>query len=156
MKAKKPPIGSTEEQVRFVSGANRKIVPPSTVPLDAQDIAFFEGIIAEFARAEWTVHQLELAALLARTMADLVSEQHLLRQEGGVVAGEKGPLVNPRKQIVSLHTTSILGLRRSLSLHALARDGMPRDVAKRRSVAKQLESNARNADDGDGLIARPH
>jgi len=156
MRTKKPPIGSTEEQVRFVSGANRRIAPPSTVPLDAQDVAFFEGIIAEFARAEWTAHQLELAAMLARTMADLVAEQGLLRREGGVVEGPSGPIVNPRKQIVSLHTTAILGLRRSLSLHALARDGLPRDVAKRRAVAKQLESNARNADDGDGLIARPH
>jgi len=156
MRTKKPPIGSTEEQVRFVSGANRRIAPPSTVPLDAQDVAFFEGIIAEFARAEWTAHQLELAAMLARTMADLVSEQTLLRQEGGVVDGPKGPIINPRKGVVAMHTASILGLRRSLSLHALARDGLPRDVAKRRAVAKQLESNARNADDGDGLIARPH
>jgi GAF domain-containing protein len=156
MRTKKPPIGSTEEQVRFVSTANLKIEPPSTVPMEGQDLRFFEGIIAEFARAEWTAHQLELAALLARTMADLVNEQHLLRQEGSVLDGPRGAVVNPRKLVVGLHTSSILGLRRSLSLHALARDGMPRDVAKRRTVAKQLESNVRNADDGDGLIARPH
>jgi hypothetical protein len=36
-------------------------------------------VIAEFAKSEWTAHQLEIAAMLARTMADLNREQMALR-----------------------------------------------------------------------------
>jgi hypothetical protein len=57
--------------------------------------AFFANVIAEFARSEWTAHQLEIAAMLARTMADLNREQMLLREEGAVMMTERGtPVVN--------------------------------------------------------------
>jgi hypothetical protein len=35
----------------------RPIVPPSHVPLDADDLPFFANVIAEFTRADWTAHQ---------------------------------------------------------------------------------------------------
>jgi hypothetical protein len=148
---RRPRIDSVSETVRVVSGSTRNIVPPSNVPLAPGDLPFFVNVIAEFARSEWTAHQLELAAMLARTMADLAREQVLLRDEGGVAHSEKGtPVVNPRKALVQMHAGTILSFRRSLSLHARAE---ARDVARRRVIGKAAE--AADAMD-DGLIAKPH
>jgi hypothetical protein len=154
MRRRKARIDSASEAVRVMSAAARKIDPPSNVPLDESDLPFFASVIAEFARSEWTAHQLELAAMLARTMSDLNREQMALRGEGAVCMSERGtPVVNPRKAVVQMHAASILSFRRSLSLHARAQGGEARDVAKRRSGAKAIE--AHNALDDD-LLARPN
>jgi len=54
---------------------------------------------------------------------------------------------------VRMLDTSIMATRRSLSLHARAREGEGRDVAKRRGMAKGIEAD--NPLD-DELIARPN
>jgi hypothetical protein len=121
MRTRKARIDSASEAVRVMSKAASQITPPPSVPLDKCDLPFFVSVIAEFARSEWTAHQLELAAMLARKMADLNREQMLLREEGAVMTTEKGtPVVNPRKAVVQMHASSILSFRRSLSLHARA------------------------------------
>jgi hypothetical protein len=137
-----------------MSKAASAIVPPSNVPLQKCDLPFFVSVIAEFARSEWTAHQLELAAMLARTMADLNREQMALRKEGSVMASERGtPVVNPRKTVFQMHAATILSFRRSLSLHARAQGGEARDVARRRAGAKTIEAD--NPLD-DELLARPN
>jgi hypothetical protein len=142
---------SLSAAVEAARHSGRQIEPPSNVPLEGGDLGFFASVIAEFARSEWTAHQLELAAMLARTMADLEREQRALRDEGSVVVTEKGtPVVNPRKTVVQMHASAILSFRRSLSLHARAQGGEARDVGKRRSQAKGNEV------EGDELLARPN
>jgi hypothetical protein len=114
MRPRRARIDSASEAVRVMSKAARAIVPPSNVPLDKCDLPFFTSVIAEFARSEWTAHQLELAAMLARTMADLNREQMALRKEGAVATSERGtPVVNPRKAVVQMHAATILSFRRS-------------------------------------------
>jgi hypothetical protein len=61
MKTRKARIDSASEAVRVMSAAAKTIAPPSNVPLDESDLPFFASVIAEFARSEWTAHQLELA-----------------------------------------------------------------------------------------------
>lgn len=154
MSRRKARIDSGSEAVRVMAAASRPIAAPSNVPLDPQDMPFFASVLAEFARSDWTAHQLELAAMLARTMADLEREQRELREEGAVMVTEKGtPVVNPRKALVQMHASSILSFRRSLSLHARAQGGEARDVAKRRAGAKAIEAD--NPLD-DELLARPN
>ena len=151
---RKSRIDSADEAVRVMASAAQEIVAPSNVPLSKEDLPFFASVIAEFARSEWTAHQLELAAMLARTMADLEREQRDLRSEGSVAKTEKGtPVVNPRKAVVQMHASSILSFRRSLALHARAQGGDARDIAKRRAGAKGIEAD--NPLD-DELIARPN
>ena len=116
-------------------------MPPKHVPLSPEDVPFFESVVAEFAKSELTNHQIELVALLARTMADYEREQIALR---------KGDTA--RKQIVQMHMNSIIGLRRSLSLHGRAR-GESDVVAKRRAMTKAIEANTPF---GDDLISRPN
>lgn len=131
----------------------KAITPPSTVPLDAGDLPFFANVIDEFARSEWTAHQLELAAMLARTLADLNREQQTLRGEGFIAVRENGTTVeNPRARVVKSLTGDILSLRRSLSLHARARNGGDnRNAATRRAIAKDAQVD----DLDDDLLARP-
>ncbi|XUY27817.1 terminase small subunit [Agrobacterium sp. rho-8.1] len=148
MSDKKSRVDSVAEAVRIASAAIEEITFPENVPLDEGDVPFFKNVIAEYARAEWSAHQLEIAAMLARTMADLVREQDLLRSEGAVAYSEKGtPLANPRKSIVQMHASSILSFRRSLALHARAIQGEARDSAKRRDTAKEIEAGASTDDD---------
>src|SRR5689334_20365663 len=109
---RKARVDSATEAVRLAAAAAQQIVPPSNVPLDAEDLPFFASVIAEFARADWTAHQLELAAMLARKMADLEREQRTLRAEGSVVVTEKGlPMPNPRLAAMRMLDTSILATR---------------------------------------------
>ena len=146
-------IDSKAGAVEAMAGSAREIAPPSNVPLDAGDIPFFASVLAEFARSEWTAHQLEIAAMLARTMADLEREQREFRAEGTILKSDKGtPVINPRKMAIQMHYGNILAARRSLSLHARAQGGDARDIGKRRGMAKTIESNNPLDDD---LLASP-
>ena len=148
-------IDSTAEKVRVMAKVGEPIHPPPNVPLDPDDLPFFVNVIDEFARSEWTAHQLELAALLARTVADLNREQLAMRDEGTVLMSEKGtPVVNPRKTVIQMHASTILSYRRSLGMHARAQGGDARDIAKRRAQAKAVEPDS--PFDDDELLARPN
>ena len=148
---KRSPITSPSEAVRIMQGVTQELQPPSHVPMEAMDWPFWHNVVAEFARAEWSEHQLELAAMLARTMANLEGEQRQLRIEGFISVRENGTTVeNPRARAVKSLTGDILSLRRSLALHARARSGDSRTDAKRRDVAKGVETDL-----GDELLARP-
>lgn len=149
--ARKARIDSASEAVRIMQGATRELQPPSHVPLDAMDWPYWHSVVSEFARAEWTEHQLELAAMLARTMANLEQEQRSLRTEGFIAVRENGTSVeNPRARAVKSLTGDILSLRRSLALHARARSGDTRADAVRKAAAKDMEADSLN-----GLFATP-
>ena len=151
--ARKERADSAAAQVKVMAAATRSITPPASVPLADEDLVFFVHVVAEFARVEWTDHQLEMAALLARTMADLEREQRLLRSEGSVLISARGtPVINRRKTVVQMHTATILSVRRSLALHARAQGGEARDVGRRRRIAKDAEEDSPLEDD---LLARP-
>jgi hypothetical protein len=143
--SRKQRIDSAAAAVRVM--AAQDLVPPSHVRLQDCDQPFWRSVLAEFARSEWTDHQLELAGMLARAMADLEREQFDLRTEGSVMSSERGtPVVNPRKQVVQMLAGTILSMRRSLSLHARAQMGEARDVAKRQGQAKAVEQDAPRTD----------
>lgn len=151
--AKRQRIDSVTAAVDVARSAGAQIVPPSNVPLQPGDMPFFASVIAEFARSEWTAHQLELAAMLARTMADLERDQRLMREEGPIMASEKGtPVVNPRKAVIQMNASIILSYRRSLQLHARAQGGEARDTGARRAQAKEIEGGISD----DDLLARPN
>lgn len=141
-KPRRSRIDSAGAAVEIMKAALVPVEPPAHVPLGAEDRPFWESVIKEFARSEWTNHQLELAAMLARTMADLEAEQRALRAEGSVMKTDKGvPVVSPRLKLIQVHAASILSMRRSLQLHARARNGEARDTAKRRDTAKGIEAD---------------
>ena len=153
--ARRDRIDSAEVTTRILRGAVSELSPPSHVPLDEMDWPFWHSVVAEFARSEWTEHQLELAAMLARTMATLEQEQRTLRSEGMIATRVNGTSVeNPRARAVKSLTGDILSLRRSLALHARARSGDSRNDGTRKEAGRAREKAALGED--DDLIARPH
>ena len=158
MSTKKKPkrlrIDSTVGAVKVMQGASKSLTIPSTIPLSDSDKAFFANILAENANSDWTPHQLELAALLARTMSDLNDEQLNMRDEGSVLKAANGAVViSPRKTLIQLHSATIVALRRSIGIHSRAMGGEARDVARRSEIAKGIESDNPLDDD---LLARPN
>lgn len=144
---KRQRIDSAAAAVAIAAKAAKDICVPAHVPLQDCDMPFWQSVIAEFARSEWTEHQLELAAMLARTMSDLECEQRKLREEGSTALSERGtPVVNPRKTIIQMHASTILSFRRSLSLHARAQ-GEAEKIGPRRAAAKKIESGLSSGGD---------
>lgn len=139
---------SVDAKLAVAKRSQQPIQPPAHVPLDLGDLPFFASVLDEFARSEWTAHQLELAALLARDMADAVRASVAVRAEGEVVMTPKGHLaVNPMRTAQQALKGSILSLRRSLSLNARAQESKPGRTADRRASAKQIEGALAEGDD---------
>ncbi len=145
---------SISTAVRVVSAADREIAPPAHMPLDDCDLPFWRNVVAEFARADWSDHQLELEAMLARTMSDMAKEQRTLREEGFIAVRENGTTVeNPRARVCKSLAGDILSLRRSLALHARAQHKDNREAGKRREIAREIEAGLVSGDDaGMGLL----
>lgn len=139
--ARKQRVDSPTVAVKIMAGALQEIAPPSHIVLGDNDWPYWHSVVAEFPKIEWTEHQLEIAAQLAKAMADLETERNALRIEGYVLETERKPVANPRHGVTRDLTNSIMSLRRNLSLHARAQGGDARDIAKRRGIAKGIEAD---------------
>jgi hypothetical protein len=154
--ARRPRVDSIAAAKTIAAMAGKPIDPPKHVPLAAADMPFWQSVIAEFARAEWTAHQLEVAAMLARYMSREVVNHQALIDEGEVLISEKGtPVANPRLQAMRMYSANITAYRRTLQIHARAQGGEARDVGKRKAQAQEIETGVMG-DDGDGLLASRH
>ena len=151
---RKQKVTSKEAQIEAARKALGEIQAPATVPLEDDDLPFFKAVIEEFARSEWTDHQLEIAAMMARTMRDLEENQRELRAEGYItVRPSNGTTVeNPRARVVKSLTGDLLSLRRSLGVHARAK-AEPREAGRNTKILKGYEANNPLEDD---LLARPN
>src|SRR3546814_11634599 len=58
MSKRKQRIDSATAAVKVMQGATRAIAPPAHVRMSEEDWPFWHSVIAEFARREWTDHQL--------------------------------------------------------------------------------------------------
>lgn len=115
MTKRKERIDGKAAAVKVMAAAANDIHPPSIVPLTETDMPFFANVIEEFARSDWTAHQLEIAAMIARTMNDINREQQELRIEGYITIRQNGTTVeNPRQCVVKSLTGDLLSPRRSL------------------------------------------
>lgn len=93
------------------------LCPPRHVPLEPVDQPHWASLSAELARSNLSNHQMDIAAMLARTMANLVAEQRSLFFEGSLVRRKDGCLgPNPRNRVVRRLTAQVLAFRRSLGL----------------------------------------
>jgi len=139
-KPRKQRIDSVTEQIRIAQAVNREILPPSNITLTEEEMLFFDDIIAERPKADWSDHQIALACYLARSMNSLNKNQTRLSIEGDLIKNKSGDaVVSPRKKAVEDSIASIVAMRRNLGLHARAIEGEKRDMDKRRAIAKQYE-----------------
>lgn len=149
-------IDSPTVAVEIAAKSAREVAPPSHVRMHDNDWPYWHSVVVECARSEWTDHQLELAAFLARDMADVERIQFELRGNEVVTSERGADMPNPLLATLRMKTTNILALRRSLGLHARARDGDNRETAKRRDIAKGIEAGFGADDDDAQYLARPN
>lgn len=146
-------IDSAEGALAVMAASTRDLSPPKHLKLRRGDAPFWEAIIAERAKSEWTDADLAVAANLARAMADAEKVAAFSVDRGGNVK------VSALMQTIELSdklARRIVTLRRALGLDSRSKHGEQRDVNQRRAQAKEIEAGAHPlADDDDGLLARP-
>ena len=100
--ARKQRVDSITAQVAIMQASAQEIAPPEHLPLAELDLPFWRTVIAEKPKAEWTGHDLEIAALLAMSMRKLGQQESELENEGPVYTTGGGNMAqNPRCRIVA-------------------------------------------------------
>lgn len=130
MSTRRPRVDSAEEQARIAAAAN-KTITSDRIPLWDHEKPFFDAIITERAKADWTDHMIDMAAVLAKQIAKLAADPEHTRLAASIVA-----------------------MRRSLGLHSQAKDGDLDKMENRRNLSKDIENGALDASEDD-FIARP-
>lgn len=144
---------SITAQVAVMQKAVLTIEPPAHVPLTEADHPFWQSILAEKPKAEWTASDLEVASLLARSLRKLRDEDAKLDEEGSVIVTVGGNQAqNPRCRVVADLFARAMKYRQTLGIHSRGKDGERRDVDKRRAQSFDVE---RDNPLGDDLLARP-
>ncbi len=150
--AKRNPITSIRNHVDIAQAAGHKIRPPAHVPLEANEILHFDSIIAEKANSEWTRHEIDIAALFAKTLTQLVEQGRLLAIEGSIVTGAAGqPKTNPRVKVEATLAAMVLSYRRTLGIHSTAKMPNAGDHARRNALSREMQDDF----DPDDLLAKP-
>lgn len=151
--ARRQRIDSAAGAVATMAAAARDLSPPKHLKIRKGDKPFWEAVIAERAKSEWTASDLAVAANLARAMADAERIAAFPVDRGGNV--KIAQLIGTIELSDKL-ARRIVTLRRALGLDNRAKNGEQRDVNRRREHALAIEDGHNPmADDGDGLLARP-
>ena len=157
MAARRQRVDTAAGAVTVMAAAARDLSPPAHIALRPGDMPFWDAVISERAKSEWTESDLAVAASLARAMADAEMISGMSVGQRGAVKGK----VKPKFVIASIGAVDklarrIVTLRRALGLDNRAKNGEQRDVNRRREHARGIEGGHNPiADDGDGLLARP-
>lgn len=136
MEYKKGRADSPENQSRIAQTASRLILPP--YPLREKAEIFFDEIINDRVKADWTPHMISMAAIAAQLMESVC--------------------LNPLDREVTKKVSSVLQIRKSLGLESKAsnnRDARSAEITRR--IAKRIEdkiTSVTEMEDGD-LLARP-
>lgn len=146
-------IDSAAGAVATMAAAARDLSPPAHIKFRTADWPFWDAVIAEKPKSEWTDADLVVAANLARAMADAERIAEMTTGKNGEVK------VTVLVQSISASdklARRIVTLRRALGLDNRAKNGEQRDVNRRREHARATEAGHNPlAEDDDGLLARP-
>jgi hypothetical protein len=150
---RRQPITSAAGAVAVMAAAARDLSPPKHLKLRRGDMPFWDAVISERAKSEWTESDLVVAANLARSMSDA--------EKIAAFSVDRGGNVNVATLMSTIEMSDklarrIVTLRRALGLDNRAKNGEQRDVNRRREHAMDIEGGHNPmADDGDSLLARP-
>lgn len=148
-------IDSAAAAVEVMAAAARDLSPPAHVFLRPGDLPFWDAVISEKPKSEWTESDLLVAASLARAMADAEMLSNMSVGQRGAGKGKIKPaFVIKSIAAVDKLARRIVTLRRALGLDNRAKHGEQRDVNQRRAHAAGIEAD-RLALEEDDLIARP-
>jgi len=152
---KTPRIDSIAEKLKIIAHANKVMECTPDISLTDQEKMFFDRIIAEKAKMQWTDHEIDMATILARTMSEFDTNMNILKTEGSVIYDDKDrPFINPRKKATDDSASSICNIRRTLGLNSAKKYGDTRDAQKRAQLAREVEQSVLT-DNEDDLLATP-
>lgn len=146
--ARRQRIDTATGAVATMAAATRDLSPPKHLKLRRGDRPFWDAVIAERAKSEWTNADLAVAANLARAMHDAEKIAAFPVDRAGNVK------ITTLIQTIELSdklARRIVTLRRALGIDNRAKNGEQRDVNKRRAIAVGIEAANPLEDD---LIAR--
>lgn len=151
--ARRQRIDTAAGAVATMAAAARDLSPPKHLKLRRGDLPFWDSVITERAKSEWTDADLAVAANLARAMADAERIAACPVDRAGNV---KMATLIQTIELSDKLARRIVTLRRALGLDNRSKNGEQRDVNKRREQAKEIEGGHNPmAHDGDDLLARP-
>lgn len=151
--ARRQRIDSATGAVATMAAATRDLSPPKHLKIRRGDLPFWDAVIKERAKSEWTDADLAVAANLARAMADAERIAGYSVDGGGNI---KTATLITMIEVSDKLARRIVTLRRALGMDNRSKNGEQRDVNKRRDHAMGIEGGHNPmADDGDGLLARP-
>jgi len=115
------------------------ITIPDHINLRPCDLPFFNAGLKS--RDDWQEYEFSVLAQWARALADYEKLQNDLTTEGTILKGR----INPKCQLTETLCRRAMALARTLQIHARAKRGEARDVARIKPAALP--------DDPDGLLA---
>lgn len=151
--ARRQRIDSATGAVATMAAAARDLSPPKHLKLRRGDLPFWDSVISERAKSEWSEADLAVAANLARAMADAEKIAGFAVDAGGNV---KIATLISTIELSDKLARRIVTLRRALGMDNRAKNGEQRDVERRRAHQRGIEEGHNPmAEDGDDLLARP-
>lgn len=151
--ARRQRIDSSTAAVATMAAAARDLSPPAHIRFRSGDWPFWDAVIAERAKSEWSAADLVVAANLARAMADA---ERIAEMTTGVRGAVKITTLIASIAASDKLARRIVTLRRALGIDSRSKHGEQRDVNNRRDQARTIEAGANPmAGDDDELLARP-
>jgi hypothetical protein len=131
--------------------------PPAHIRLRDEHMPFWDAIVRERARKEWTTTTLVVAAQLTRCQFDIERETELLESEGTVLEklGRNESVLqyaNPRVSVLEQLARREMALMRALGITGVVANGDKRNVAKGRQLEREA-GQAREEAQSDDLLA---
>lgn len=130
-----------------MAGAVSEIPVPEHVSVPEDAMKFWRSITKARAADRWNDSDLEVAAELARTKANIERLNAELEAEGDVVVNERGtPIVNPKHNLLETLTRRMIALSRVLQVHAEATQGKSREQVKANKAQAAAAKAAKEVD----------
>lgn len=114
---------------------------PAGAVLRPDDLPYWDAIVATRPRSEWPLHDLQVAVLTAKAMAQVADLQEKLEADGSLRETSRGDIqVSPVAAALDSATRRMLALKRSLGLATDPENTIARTEAykKSREVAQQI------------------
>jgi hypothetical protein len=136
---------SAPAAVAAMKAAGSVIEPPAHISLRDCDRPFWASVIAAKPADRWSPGDLEDAAILSATKADIVRLQAEIDREGDVI----GQRLNPKHALIETLTRRSMALSRTLQIHARARHGESRDQRPIQEAAAKVRTALRLVETDD-------
>jgi len=144
---------SKASALEVMASATEVIGVPTHMELSEEAVIYFDDIISERANADWSNHDVAMAAKLARMMSREDELDALLDSEGPTVMGAQGGVMkNPTATVLQQTQSAIATFRRQLCLHAQAGNASSAVIGARRGQRKNMQ-DAATENAGDPLLA---